>query len=82
MGSDIYCAICGGPVVTVTISTKTRPEDVKAAQRGGEPERDLEGYEPYDECAYDLRIITKEDAEWTNYVMVLGFNPNTKSMTK
>lgn len=67
MGHDIYCAICGGPAVPVTISTKSRSKAVS----GEKPTKD-----------YDFEIITKKDAGWTRTVMALGFHMNTKRLTK
>jgi hypothetical protein len=78
---DVYCAICGGPVVEVKISAKPRSEVFKAAQLGEEPDIDLDEYELEKET-YDGEIITKEEAEWTRNVMVLGFNPNPKARVK
>lgn len=78
---DVYCAICGGPVVEVKISAKPRSEVFKAAQCGEEPDIDSDEYY-WEERTYDCEIITKEEAEWTRNVMVLGFNPNPKARIK
>ncbi|OBT84658.1 hypothetical protein VE02_07071 [Pseudogymnoascus sp. 03VT05] len=75
---DVYCAICGGPVVEVKISAKPRSEVFKAGQRGEEPDVDSDEYY-WEERTYDCEIITKEETEWTRNVMVVGFNPNPKA---
>lgn len=77
---DVYCAICGGPVVEVKISAKPRSKVFEVEQAGEELEIDWDEYES--KKTYDGEIITKEEAQWTANVMVLGFNPNPQSPCK
>lgn len=78
---EVYCAICGGPVVEVKISTEPRPRVFKAAQPGEGHEIESEEYESEEE-GYNIEIISEEEAQWTAEVMVLGFNTNPKALVK
>jgi hypothetical protein len=78
---EVYCAICGGPVVEVKISAETRSGDFKAAQPGEGHEIESEEYESEEET-YNGNIISEEEAQWTAEVMVLGFNTNPKALVK
>ncbi|KFZ02618.1 hypothetical protein V500_00066 [Pseudogymnoascus sp. VKM F-4518 (FW-2643)] len=73
--SNIYCAICCGPLVEVTIASKPRSEAFKTArQRGDDSDMD-------EEKSYDCEIITKEETAWTTMMMLLGFNPKASGPT-
>ncbi|OBT60270.1 hypothetical protein VE03_10209 [Pseudogymnoascus sp. 23342-1-I1] len=77
--SDIYCAICCGPLVEVSIASKPRSEAFKTAHQCGDDsgtddsgtDEDIRG----EERSYDCEIITREEAAWTTTMMLLGFNP-------
>ncbi|KAJ7259672.1 hypothetical protein C8J57DRAFT_490239 [Mycena rebaudengoi] len=69
MGSDVLCAVCGGPTVNVQIAEKSRK---------GRPE----GSDDSDDQAYDPSVVTMEDVEWTNSCILLGFNPQAVAIDK
>jgi len=73
MAGDLYCAICGGPLRPVDISSVPRNESFYEALERGEELGDWD-----ERHKYDLGIITPEDAEWTANAGLLGFNPTVQ----
>ncbi|KFY05283.1 hypothetical protein O988_00122 [Pseudogymnoascus sp. VKM F-3808] len=73
--SNIYCAICCGPLVEVDIASKPRSEAFKTAWQRGDD------FDVNWEQTYDCEIITKEEAVWTTMIMLLGFNPKASGPT-
>ena len=68
--SDLFCAICGGPLRKVDIAGDNRSEAFKAAVAQGEEPPD------WDEArTYDPEIIYDDFAAWTENAGILGFNP-------
>ncbi|KUI67408.1 hypothetical protein VM1G_03131 [Cytospora mali] len=63
-----YCAICGGPLVSPSISQSSSKDE------GGAAWHALSSYGP--------EVISEEDVSWTRTIHVLGFNPQARGVRK
>ncbi|KAK3322862.1 hypothetical protein B0H66DRAFT_620690 [Apodospora peruviana] len=73
-GRDVYCAICGGPLVEVEFAPGPPVSPVSPAQHDDHAAPSLRAATA-GHTGYDRDILPEDDAGWTDWeLMLLGFN--------